>query len=322
MLIAEAIQDQPTTHLQVVKAPRKARKRKPNPLESHPFAAIGVPLVSRRGNVWWQLTLNFKMKLEPIPTSRTTTSFKPSSEETQEQRMTREAKGIADRDKFMKEVGDPAKYQNMRFMAKKFIMKALNKSSTMRGLDRHHEDDLAMEFLHETIDKVARLLETGTKKSDNVCGYCFRFIEMDAKRFVHKLDASNYDIHFDDSGDDDDDLMHRSSSAGRLALSMADIPAYMEGHPKEFAEFVSEFVFDWVGHNMIDNKRMAQDVHIFTLYYHSGQTIKQIKQHLSVTKHRVVAAYESVKNHVLEHVSIQEIQEAFGKKIMEGCNCE
>lgn len=320
MLIAAATHEQPMTHLQVVKAPRKPRARK-DPFEGHPFRAIGIPIIYKRKCIAWQLRLCFEQKLEPLTPKKKLRGWQLPENETPLEREIRIAKGIKDRDSFMQQVGDLSKYNNMKFMAKKAIMAALNKSKSMRGMGREQEDSITMEFLHETIEKVSRLLELGTKNSANVCGYCYIFIDKDAARFVRKLDKRHENIHFDDQ-DDDDDANQRSTSGGAFALSVAEITNHMEGHPAEFSEFLSEYVFDWVGKNLMKDKRMAQDVHIFTLYYHSGKTIKEIKEMIEISTRRVKTAYENVKNYVLEHVTIQEIQEAFGKKIMEGCNCE
>jgi len=320
MLIAESQSITPVSHLQVVKAPRKARVKK-DPFDGHPFRGIAIPIIHKKKCICWQLRLCFEQKLEPLQPKKKLKGWQIPENETPYERHVREEKGRADRDKFMREVGNPAKYENMRFMAKSAIMAALNKSSTLRGLPRHQEDEITMEFLHATIDKVSRLLELGTKKSDNVCGYCYTFIEKDAARYIHKLDVGNFDIHFDDDNDDDD-TTGRSSSAGSLALSIADIPSYMEGHPKEFAEFLHDYVFDWAGRNLPTDTESALDVRLFTLYFGSGKTIMDIREMTGHSKHRIVKAIDTFKRKLLANISLAEIQEQFGRKIMGGCNCD
>jgi len=273
--------------------------------------------VKRRGKfICWQLQFDFTKRIEPLPyqrnkKSKRTTVTKPIPSLQQLE------KGIRDRDEFIKQVGIPEKYDNMLRMARRYIIKAVNKSRTMRGMSKDEEADLAIDFLHDTIAKVCRLLERGEFKgkgndhAGNLCGYCYRFIELDAKRYVAKLDEAGIQLRLDNT----------DTGIGYLGNILSELPAYLEGHEHEFADFAHAYIFDWL---MVQRWKTTEDqlaCQLFRMYYGTSDEIKDIAKKTGYSKHVVMEAYKSMLEYVKAKISTQEIIEAFGRKIMEGCQC-
>src|SRR5690349_18878442 len=149
---AKLIEDFPVTKIEVVADPKpQPRAKRTRPLIEPPISPATPIFYKKR--IWWQLQLDF---------TKIAGAYIPDREaEARADEDFRIAKGIADRDGFMKIVGTPFHYDEMRRIAKGEIIKSLNRTNTMRGLAPWDEEQIWMDHFHDTIVKVSRLLELG-----------------------------------------------------------------------------------------------------------------------------------------------------------------
>jgi len=187
--------DQPQTRLKVV--------RDSKPADNIPISPYGpaTALKSKRGNLWWQLQLDFSKPLEalirPKGHAKTPTKArkprkpyepKPKTDsgdgdkklnrlqklkmlantETEEQKAIRLQKGERDRAAFLEWIGSGIDhlthepvYKRFSKIARSETLRALNKTRTLRGLDDIAAEQIWMDFYHTTVMKVAEALGDG-----------------------------------------------------------------------------------------------------------------------------------------------------------------
>jgi hypothetical protein len=323
-----ANENPPKTRLRVVKGVHSTSLPEP------PISPA-TPLKSKHGNLWWQLQFDFTQPLPPLPAirkrGRKTRKASPANAKpprivpTLQEEEARIQKGIRDREQFMGMIGNPAKYKEMLRIARGEINKSLNRSDTLKGLQPWDEEQIFMDHFHDTILKVSQKLEAGRFKSEvgggNLMGYFYTFLKMDARRYVRGMDAANKARLVLDDDEDSDDPDHRSSMVGQLAGMLSENPHLMEGSHDNFAEFLHDYVFEFVLREFGDTERDLLDADFFRRYYGTKCKIKDISQSTGYNNFRVNTGYKRALAFVRDNIDIAALEEAFGRRIMSGCNC-
>jgi len=238
------------------------------------------------------------------------------------------ARGIRHRDLFMEMVCDDVRYYEMTRISRGEIIKALNKSQTLRGLQPWEEEQIYKDHLSDTIIKVGHILEggrfnpkeNGKPLGENLLGYFYVFLKMDAPRFVRAMDMKAIQSIVVDE-EDSEDPDHRSALTGALAMELSELPEFMEGNQKAFAEFVHAYIFEWTFRNVTKTEEDILDASFFRTYYGTNMKVKEIKQATGHNACRINTGYKAVLEYVKAHVDLNALVELFGRQIMSGCDC-
>jgi hypothetical protein len=316
-----------------------------------------TPIISKSGRVWWQLEFDFTRPVQPIsrrkPRDRKPRVVKPTIEtpkqlavkkpnrlqklkalattETDAQKEIRLLKGTKDRTAFLKWIetgidhmtGEPV-YKRFQKIARSETLRALNKTRTVRGLEDWRAEEIWMDHYHSTILKVAEALGDGVhefkSEQPNFDDYFYGFLVPDAKRNVRYIDQDNLTHHRIYSDADDDSP---SDIWGMLGKILSESPDYLEGRIDEFKEYCYYEMFRIVDTDYASDNTDAQwlDVQCFTVYYSTNQTLHKVADELGISCGRVSKGRDRVLEFVKQNISLNGLQQAFGRKIMEGCNC-
>jgi hypothetical protein len=306
----------PATRLKIVRGTK---------LDAIPLPPISpaTPLVNRKTKaIYWQLQFDFTRPVEKL--TKIHTGNRTPQPRTQEETN----KGIRDRKLFMDMVGDKRRYHEMTRIARGEIIKSLNKSQTLRGMQPWEEEQLYMDHLHDTIIKVGHILEGGRSNpkengkplGENLLGYFYVFLKMDAPRFVRAMDMKAIQSIVVDE-EDSEDPDHRSALTGALAMELSELPEFMEGNQKAFAEFVHAYIFEWTFRNVTKTEEDILDASFFRTYYGTNMKVKEIKQATGHNACRINTGYKAVLEYVKAHVDLNALVELFGRQIMSGCDC-
>jgi hypothetical protein len=339
----------PQTRLKVV------RGSKSDNIPISPFGPA-TALKDKKFNVFhWQLQFDFSKPVQaatrPRKQSRARTA-KPSVQpvdqsgkklnrlqklkalagvETGAQQEARLAKGAIDRTAFLQWIErgidhmtkEPI-YKRFSKIARSETLRALNKTRTLRGISAEEAEQIWMDHYHNTIIKVADALGDGVHEFEGGIhrfdDYFFSFLVPDAKRYVRYLDQANvqhYHIYADSEDDDKGDIW------GLLGKMLSEVPTFLEGRVEEFKEYCYYEIFRMAENDYVQDNDPQQwrDVLFFTTYYSTRQTLGQVSQELGFSVHAISKGRDKVKAFVQENMSLASLQTAFGKKIMEGCNC-
>ena len=352
-----AQQTPPSTRLKIVRGTK---------MDAVPLPPISpaTPLKDRKFNViHWQLQFDFSKPVAKAPKPILTTHEVLECE-----------KGIRDRDSFIQMIGDKQRYHEMTRISRGEIIKWLNKSTSLRGLQPWEEEQIYRDHMQDTIMKVCRRLELGlfglpkrgevissvfqsatviginekrmairididgiesdisigefhrlwsleAPRNGNLMGYYYTFLKMDAPRYVRALDNGNLNAVTLDDDEDNDDADHRSSSVGSLAGRLSELPEFLEGNRQEFAQFVQDYILEWVLFNMRDTEQDMLDADFFRRFWGLGFKIKEIKQQTGYNSTRIADGKARAMKLVMEGIDLNELAEMFGRRVLQGCDC-
>ena len=334
----------PQTRLKVVRGSK---------LDSVPISPYGpaTALKDKKFNVFhWQLQFDFSKPVQASPRPRKQNRqrvAKPSVQpveqsgkklnrlqklkalagvETGAQQEARLAKGAIDRSAFLQwiERGIDHKtkepiYKRFSKIARSETLRALNQSTTLRGLREDYAKQIWTDMYHDTILKVADAFGDGVHEFPNGVhrfdDYFYTFLVKDAKRNVWQLDKQEED--------QDRIYSEKGDIWGLLGKMLSEVPTFLEGRVEEFKEYCYYEIFRMAENEYVQDNDPQQwrDVLFFTTYYSTRQTLGQVSAELGFSVHAISKGRDKVKAFVQENMSLTSLQTAFGKKIMEGCNC-
>lgn len=353
MVVAKAIEvlslPEPKTRLKVV---RDGKKSHSIPI---PPISPSTPMISKK-RIYWQLQFDFTQPLQPLelpaktrkPRERKVISkavpATPSPErkqnrlqklksllntETEDQKAARLAKGLHDRTAFLDWIengidhlkNEPI-YVRFKKIARSETLRELNKTRTLRGLADWEAEEIWMDHYHTTILKVAEALGDGVHdfKDGQVRfdDYFFTFLVADAKRNVHNLDDRNINHRYiyQDNGDDD-----TRDIWGVLGVILSEMPTFMEGRMEEFRQYAHYEIFRLAEIEYPKSDGDFYDVLFFRTYYGAKRTLKQVSEELGFSIGAITKGRDKVVDFVRKNLDWHGLQEQFGLKIMEGCDC-
>lgn len=317
--------------------------------------------------IHWQLQFDFSKPLPKVDKQAAPVVQKPESLECE--------KGIAYRDQFLKMIGTPKTYHEMTRISRGEIIKWLNRSSTLQGMQPWEEEQIYRDHLGDTIMKVCRRMEVGLfglpkkgqgirsvfqsatviginekqmvmtielqdgpqvditiaefhklweavdQRDVNLMGYFYTFLKMDAPRYVKSMDGARINSITMDDDDDNEDCDHRSTMIGALAGRLSEAPDFLEGNRQEFAQYVHDFIMEWVVWNMRETEQDLLDADFFRRYWGMGCKLKEIKQQTGHNVTRIARGQARAWEIVMGSIDIAQLAEQFGRQVLSGCNC-